>query len=219
MLLTNLLRRLSFILFTLVLFTSLSGFAAIPTTGSDLPQPAPDPRSSLPTLSEFSAGINNGDAASLVGLYVPDKFAFPIVQQPKSNPGYISEKDDTLTQFRTAASYGTTGLLAHNYLGGSHFTDIAEGDVIYLVKGDGSLLYYQVTEIVSYQALQPNNPYSSFVNLSNPKEKLNSTDLFMQIYAKPGNLILQTCIQKDKEPSWGRLFIIASPIETVAALP
>jgi len=210
-------RSLSLLLALTFLLSGLSGLVGLPVTGSDLPQPAPDPGKAVPALSDFITSTKTGDAELLVGLYVPDKFAFPIIQQPSSNPGFISEKDDTLTQFRTAATYGTTGLLAHNFLGGAHFDEITAGDTIYLVKGDGSLQFFQVTAIKSYQALQPNNPYSSFVNLANPKETLNSTDLFMQIYANPGNLVLQTCIEKDNELSWGRLFIVASPLEKLAS--
>mgnify|MGYP005847246307 CR=1 FL=1 len=67
--------------------------------------------------------------------------------------------------------------------------------------------------LASQYALSPNSPYSNFVNLDDPERKIISVnDLFFSIYAQPGRLILQTCIEADGQPSWGRLFIIAAPV-------
>ena len=63
-------------------------------------------------------------------------------------------------------------------------------------------------------ALEPNNPYSNFVDLSN-NQVLNAVDLFMEVYANEGTVVIQTCIEKNGEPSWGRLFIQAVPISGI----
>ncbi len=74
-------------------------------------------------------------------------------------------KDGELTQFRMASNYGNVGLLAHNHLSGKLFSDIAVGQEIRLVYGDGSVEYFVVTEVLRYQALQPNSPWSNFRDL------------------------------------------------------
>ncbi|MFZ6019495.1 MAG: hypothetical protein ACOYXO_07770, partial [Chloroflexota bacterium] len=79
---------------------------------------------------------------------------------------------------------------------------------------------YQIEEIRRYQALTPNSPYSKFVNLADPDKKvITATDLFYEIYTQKGTLVLQTCIEKEGELSWGRIFIIARPIEAMTTYP
>lgn len=170
----------------------------------------------LPTLSAFSASVQNSNASQITGVYVPGLMALPVVQQPSSQPGYVSTAAETLTQFAAASKYGTTGLLAHNYLAGAYFSNLSNGSVIALVYGDGNTQYYHVTAVLQFQALSPNSPYSKFVNLAQPDVALSSTDLFYQTYGLGNVLVLQTCIANGNEPSWGRLFVIAEPIEFVA---
>ena len=57
------------------------------------------------------------------------------------------------------------GMLAHNYLAGRYFFDVNVGDIVQLVFGDGDYQDFEVVEIQSYQALQPNNPRSEFIDL------------------------------------------------------
>jgi hypothetical protein len=169
-------------------------------------------QTSLPTLSAFSTSVQNSNANQIAGVYVPGLMAVPVVQQPSGQAGYVSTTAETLTQFAAANKYGTTGLLAHNYLAGAYFSSLSRGSVITLVYGDGSVRYYGVTAVLEYQALSPNSPYSQFVNLAQPGIALSSTDLFHQTYGLGNVLVLQTCIANGNEPSWGRLFVIAEPI-------
>ena len=76
-------------------------------------------------------------------LYVSELMAVPVVQQPSGQAGYVSTAAETLTQFAAASKYGTTGLLAHNYLAGTYFSNLSHGSVITLVYGDGSTQYYR----------------------------------------------------------------------------
>jgi hypothetical protein len=173
-------------------------------------------QSALPTLPAFSTSVQNSNAYQITGLFVSGLMAVPVVQQPSGQPGYVSTSTETLTQFAAASKYGTTGLLAHNYLAGSHFFNLSRGSVITLVYGDGSSQYYQVFAVMQFQALSPNSPYSQFVNLAQPDVTLSSTDLFYQTYGLGDVLVLQTCIEKGNESSWGRLFIIAKPVDMLA---
>jgi hypothetical protein len=159
-------------------------------------------------------------SASPVGLFHPVLLQAEIIQQPKNSPGFVSTDPQKLTQFSIANQYGVTALLAHNYLMGQTFFKIQEGDVLTVVFGDKTFQEYRVEEIRRYQALTPTSPYSKFINLADPDKKvITAADLFYEIYTQKGTLVLQTCIEKDGELSWGRIFIIATPIEATTAYP
>ncbi|MEA5077265.1 MAG: hypothetical protein VB013_01725 [Anaerolineaceae bacterium] len=170
-------------------------FAAVPTT--------------VQSVDDFAASVKNGNVNQITGVYAADKFALTVVQQPSGNAGYVSTASETVTQFGLASSYGSTGLLAHNYLAGKYFSSISSGATLTVIFGDGSKKNYTVSEVRQYQALDPTNLYSNFVNLSDSSKTLSSTDVFNETFGKSGALVLQTCITKDGNSSWGRLFIIA----------
>ena len=161
---------------------------------------------SAASLESFTATLKKSDSSQLVGVFVKDVLAVTVVQQ--SSATYVSTKSGTVTQFGMASSYGAIGLLAHNNLAGSKFSKLGSGTEIYLVYGDGSTKKYQVNSVKRYQALSPNDPYSNFVNLDSGST-LSSTDVFNETYGS-GGLVLQTCISKDGQASWGRLFVMAS---------
>lgn len=162
------------------------------------------------TLEQFAAYLKNSDDNQLVGVFATNILAARIVQQSSDN--YVSSLSNTLTQFRLANKYGSIGLLAHNYLSGSNFTDLESGTEIFLIYGDGSTRKFKIISINKYQALSPNDPYSDFINLDYPGITLSSSDLFNETFGQSGLLILQTCISKNGLSSWGRLFVIASPV-------
>ncbi|MCC7187931.1 MAG: hypothetical protein IT312_04245 [Anaerolineales bacterium] len=164
----------------------------------------------LPAFSEFSTSVQDGRADLPRGVYVPNVLAFPIVQQPYGYGSFLSSETEQVTQFRMASQYGTTALLAHNYLAGASFFDLEVGDEVRLVYGDGKVEYFVVSEILQYQALQPNSPYSSFRNLAND-EVLSVERMFKRVFVSDGNVAFQTCIEKDGLTTWGRLFVIAIP--------
>jgi len=164
----------------------------------------------LPNFSDFSKTVQNGEASVLRGVYVPDVLALPIVQQPAGNAGYVSTDDGRLTQFGMASQFGNIGLLAHNHLSGKSFSQLAVGQEVRLVYGNGKVEYFVITEVLQYQALQPTSPYSSFHNL-NKDETLTAEQMFKRVYFGDRHVTFQTCIAKDGNSSWGRLFVIALP--------
>jgi hypothetical protein len=165
---------------------------------------------SLPSFLDFSRSVQNGDANVLRGVYASNVMALPVVQQPSGNAGYVSNNLGEITQFRMATQFGNIGLLAHNHLSGKSFSQLAVGQEIRLVYGDGHVEYFIVTEVLRYQALQPTSPYSSFKNLDK-EETLSAEDMFKRVYFGDRHVTFQTCIEKDGELSWGRLFVIAVP--------
>lgn len=165
----------------------------------------------FPSLSSFIDNINNGDANTVSGVYVHNKIAFQIIQQPLGSPAFVSNENHLVTQFSIASEVGNIGLLAHNYLAGADFSELEKGDVIILIYGDGRTQSFIVEETLQYRATDPLSPYSHFENL-NGEEFLSAEQLFNKVYRGEFHVTLQTCIEKDGNLSWGRLFIIAKPI-------
>lgn len=189
-------------------FKLLSLFAVLAIVFGLIPA-TPVMAANTTSLETFTASLKKTDASQLVGVFVKNVMAVTVVQQ--SSASYVSSKSGTVTQFGMASQYGSIGLLAHNYLTGGSFSKLGSGTEIVLVYGDGSTKTYKVNSIKKYQALSPNDPYSNFINLDSPDTTISSTDVFNQTYGS-GGLVLQTCISKNGNSSWGRLFIIASPI-------
>lgn len=170
-------------------------------------------RTTIPELTAFVKLVENGQANVLRGVYVKDLISLRVVQQPVGNNTFVSPMRGYLTQFRDAIKYGNTGLLAHNYLEGQTFFQLAPKQKIQLIYGDGKIKTFIITDIQQYRALSPDNPTSDFINLET-KSRYTASQLFTNTYGNgTGKLVLQTCIFANQNPSWGRLFIIAEPIE------
>ena len=169
-----------------------------------------------PGLGEFSSALINGRYQDVVGVYVRDIMALPVQQQPAGRPDYVADQHNLLTQFAMPKEYGSVGLLAHNYLSGSRFTQLTEGMEIVIVYGNGHIQRYQVDRIETFQALKPNSPFSDFIDLADPTgQVMTSAALFKRMYTTSNHLIFQTCIEANGEPSWGRMFIIATPLDPI----
>lgn len=173
---------------------------------------AKDISNALPSLNTFIETIKDGDARALRGVYVYNVMALAIVQQPTGYPGYVSTEKSVATQFSIAAEVGNVGLLAHNTLAGSSFSDIKQGSLIILVYGDGHIESFMAKSIQHYQALDPFSPYSEFKDLET-QTTFTAEDLFNNVYRGEYHLTLQTCIENNGNSSWGRLFIVAVPVE------
>ena len=166
-----------------------------------------------PPFDRFVEQVKNGNSNQIVGVYVENVLALRVVQQPPSNPAYVSNINGTATQFLLAFTMaGNAGLLAHNYLSGGLFFQLNPGDVVQLIYGDGAVWEYEVGDIQEYQALNPTSPTSNFINLATG-ESLSANDLFNHIYTGAHHLAFQTCIQRDNLDTWGRLFVIAPPYQ------
>ncbi len=120
----------------------------------------------FPGLGDFTSSIINGDPEIVVGVYVEDLFALPVIQQPQDEPSYVSDEEGLLTQFKLPAKHGVVGILAHNTLSGSLFSHLTMGDKVVVVYGDGRSELYIVAYAESYQALDPESPYSEFININ-----------------------------------------------------
>ena len=164
----------------------------------------------LPDFRDFAQPLENSDVNTLSGVYVPNVLALPVIQQPSGDDGYVSNKDDQTTQFAMASQFGSIGLLAHNYLSGRFFSELAVGHEVRLVYGNGRVEYFVITEILRYQALEPNSQLSSFRSLEH-SEILSAEQMFKRVYAGKRHVTFQTCIAANGIVSWGRLFVVAQP--------
>lgn len=165
---------------------------------------------SLPALDTFAGSVKNGQAGQLRGVYVPDILADTVVQQPANQADFVSPRQNIITQFSSATTLGSTGLLAHNFLAGAKFSQMQPGQTVYLVYGDGRTAAFTVTTILRYQALQPNSVYSNFKDLTSGRT-VSASSLFSTTYGRRGEVVFQTCITSNGLSTWGRLFVIASP--------
>jgi hypothetical protein len=176
---------------------------------------AKDIPNTLPNLNTFIETIKDGDASTLRGVYVPNVMAFTVEQQPSGYAGYVSTADAVVTQFSIATEVGNVGLLAHNTHAGAFFTNIQQGNLIVLVYGDGHTETFMAQSIQRYQALDPLNPYSQFKDLET-QTTLTAEELFNKVYRGDYHLTLQTCIENNGNASWGRLFIVATPVDNAS---
>lgn len=138
-------------------------------------------------------------------------FSFTISPQPAGNLAFVSSEPGVVTDFSLARTYGTIGLLAHNTLAGAAFSHLKTGQSLQLIAQDGSIATYRIIAIEKYRALTPSSPRSDFSPLDSPGDRMTAAELFNHIYATEGGtrLVLQTCLEANGNPSWGRLFIIA----------
>jgi len=165
-----------------------------------------------PALQDFIQTVAGEPEDVIQGVYVDQVLALKVVQQPADNPYYVDPGAEVVTQFGLAAPFGTTGLLAHNDRAGSLFSDLAPGQEVILVFGDQSVRRFQIQSILEFQAVQPTSPFSTFIDLASG-ETLSASTLFERVYTGPEHVTFQTCIARDGQSAWGRLFVIAYPVE------
>ncbi len=185
-----------------------------PATSTPTPMPArvqSPPTSESLRLEAFAQSVQNGQPDQVVGVFVPRVLALRVVPQSSESSAYVYPVAGYATQFKLAARFGTTALLAHNYLAGAQFFQLTPGETANLIYGDGSTRPYVISYTRRFQALRPEDPFSTFVDLDNGHATLSSDQLFRQIYMDAGALVFQTCIASNGISSWGRLFVIAKP--------
>lgn len=167
--------------------------------------------SALPNFPDFVKQVQNGKANVLRGVYVSNVLALLITQQPVGDPNYVSSKDGEATQFSTASQYRNVGLLAHNNLSGRSFSQLAIGQEVRLIYGNGKVESFIVTEVLHFQALEPKSALSTFRSIPS-NEVLSAQQMFNHVYSGARHVTFQTCIKANGNWNWGRLFVMAMPI-------
>ncbi len=157
-------------------------------------------------LHSFIHAVKDPQRESIpVAVFAPGVLANPIQQQPAGNPVFVSNQPEAITQFRLATEQGSLGLLAHNTLAGELFYKLDAGDKLYVVYGDGHYERYVIYNYNDYRAVTPR----LFEDLKTGK-RYSDYDVFYRVYSGEGNkLVLQTCLEKDGNYTWGRRFVFA----------
>lgn len=196
-------------LITLALIAFM-GYLALVSYGAD---PLPYIPVTIPTL----AGTEHTDHGAVLSVTVGDKFTYTVVQQPADNPAWVAGDPGVLTQFPAAsAPIAAKGVMAHNYLdAGVDLMRLQIGDMVQVQYADGHTITYKVVNHKSYQALSPNDPYSSFIAVDTGK-RFSSGELYYYMYDTPGTFVLLTCIEQGGELSWGRQFWVADEVYDAA---
>ncbi len=179
------------------------------STGADKRSPTTP---GLPTLVDFTASVRSHDAEAITGVYVPGVLALRVVPQPADRATYVSSQFGVATLFCGLGPCASIGLLAHNYLSGVLFPLLSPGQDVIIVRGNGSTKPYRVSSLRAFRALSPSSPYSSFEEQNTSGGTLSSGELFRQVYGVGNQVVFQTCIANEGNPSWGRLFVIADPV-------
>jgi hypothetical protein len=168
---------------------------ALPVTGLNM-------RTAAGVTAGFMDQLLNGKSAkAVVQVSVPGKFSYSVVQTGNDVPtGY------ELGQYTQAAKKGSVGLLAHNYLAGQSFFSLAIGDEVNLTYSNGATQTFVVTNVLRYQATDPNDYSKPFLN-SNGRQ-VSAKNVFNQAFHNNG-LTFQTCIIAEGLNTWGLLFVQA----------
>jgi hypothetical protein len=164
----------------------------------------------IPAFSDFVTTVTNGQVGVVRGVYVPNVMAYRVVTQSADNPGFVSQTAGVVTQFSMAEQYNVTGLLAHKNLAGASFSNLVVGQEIRIVFGDGRVAIYMVSQAIRLQALQPLSENSDFLDLST-NSTYSAGAIFKMFYQGGDHVTFQTCILRDGNSSWGRLFVTAVP--------
>lgn len=181
------------------------------STPTFTPAPTYTPQSTESSFStameDFIFQVINGDMGRVVGAFSEPYFAFTVVQQPQDNILFVSEIDNVLTEYSYASAFEAVGLLAHNYLAGADFFNLPVGATITLIYGDGRTVDYTVFEIQDFEFL--NLRAYRAIGGAHDGEVMDDYGVLNSVYGKD-RLVLQTCIEKNGDLSWGRRFIVAS---------
>jgi hypothetical protein len=165
----------------------------------------------LPAFSGFIAAVVNGRAREVRGVYVPGTLALRVLQQPQDDPGFVLPMDGVATQFRLAARNRVIGLLAHNDLAGAEFSGLKIGQEVRVVYGNGRVEYYRINRLARFQVLQPGSQQENYEDL-NSNATYSAQEIFSIFYDGDAHVTFQTCLLRDGNSSWGRLFVTAIPV-------
>ncbi len=169
----------------------------------------------IPVTGEQSTPTSDLNESRGTTLQLENGTQLLVAGQPIGSIGYVSNMPGVVTRFQQADQLGSIGLIAHNYLSGEEFFKLQIGDRIVMIdKQVNETSEYRVIAVEQYQALQPTSIHSRFLNLDNG-ENISAHQLSQRIYGREGYLILQTCVENEGNLEWGRLFVIAEPINTL----
>lgn len=161
------------------------------------------------SLLPIAAAMLNPAKATPVRIISPGNFNFRVALQPYNEPLNVSTKAETVTLFGAPLQNDVTAFLAHNYLAGEEFYELPIGGRIFVEYDDGTFQEYKIEEIRKFQDL------GRLMNLRDVVTGVDYSDfeIYEMFYnGLPGSLVLQTCLEENRDSTWGLTFWIAYPV-------
>jgi hypothetical protein len=162
-------------------------------------------------FDHFVRELTAGQKGEIRGVYAPGVLALPVVPQPRGNYAYVTQRDHQVTLFQSAEKYGVIGLLAHNYLAGGLFFQLAAGQEVSILYGDGMRQRFQVSEISRFRKLNPRSITSDLIDLDS-RQPWGCVEAFDRFYTGEPHVTFQTCISEQGNPYFGLIFIVAARV-------
>ena len=111
----------------------------------------------------------------------------------------ISNASTVPADYGYVMRYGAMNFAAHNYRDGQYFSEIQVGDTVYYCEK--GCTGYTVTELVQAEM--------AGTDMLIDGELLTEPQVIETYLERPDTLVLFTCVEKDGNGVWGRLFVVA----------
>jgi hypothetical protein len=150
----------------------------------------------IPPLEEFRQSVMTGESALVTGIWSEGILAYKVV---KGNGNYVPSQPNTASTYDWAIDHDVTGLLIHDYLGGSRIYHMTPGTQIAVIYGNGDLDWYVSQGGTWYEA-----KYYSAQGCSGPFRiwdcgectfEFTVEDILWQHYAGIPHIAIQTCVK------------------------
>ncbi|MBI3159166.1 MAG: hypothetical protein HYZ26_06175 [Chloroflexi bacterium] len=165
---------------------------------------------SLPQTGALSAPVAAAPLAKgslkATKVEVPGVFVYTVEQSGNGVPSAAG----SVGQYAEAAKKKSLGFLAHNYLAGASFAALSPGQLVIVTFSDGSTQTYEIYNVLTFQASNPDDFSKPFINSSG--KRLTARQVFSAAY-KANEVTFQTCIAKDGSSSWGLIFVQAKLVK------
>ncbi len=197
--------------FLFVLFTFLASLAC--NIAAD---PVDSAQSSFPAASTVESNVVSAQSTttSPISLFIgANSYSIELYE------GSVTTDSYKVTLGIFSSKPNAIWLLGHNNLVGAAFLKLQVGDEFFIHFQDSRTQWYKVDSIRRYRAITPESDGTNLVEVSYPslnditgqeEEPFSVKNKVLQ----DGYVTLQTCISKDGNGIWGRLFVIAKKIET-----
>lgn len=144
-------------------------------------------------------------------LHIPRaNLTLEIELQPVGQPSYVTNVPGKVTLFRQTLARNALVFIIHNDLGGTRLYDTKIGDLIY-VSSAQDRVYYEVIHIYRFRADQPTDPFSDLFELETGERF--TVDAAYDLVFPGGYVTIETCIIRNGDVNWGRIFIQAKQIK------
>jgi hypothetical protein len=150
---------------------------------------------SIPPLEEFRQSVMGGNPEQLAGIWVEDVLAYRV--QPGLTRIAPNAKD-TLSIYKWAWEHGVTGLLIHNYRGGTKLYQLNPGIRIAAIYGNGGVDWYLSRGGTWYEARSKSSsgfagPFRIWA-CDDCEYDISVEELHYRHYAGIPHLAFQTCV-------------------------